>query len=119
MKRYIDVDKLKEMVNKQYSYCHGYTGTKKEIYREALLAVKSAIHCQSVKELNVSEEKHGTWIYENSGIYMNSRTYVNSEIGYRNMKCSKCGRKVSFDYNEPLYYFCPYCGVKMNGNDNA
>lgn len=48
MKRYIDADKLKEMVNRQYSYCHGYTGTKKDIYREALLAVKSAIHCQSV-----------------------------------------------------------------------
>lgn len=50
MKRYIDIDKLKEMVNKQYSYCHGYTGTKKDIYREALLAVKSAIHCQSVSK---------------------------------------------------------------------
>lgn len=53
MKRYIDVDKLKEMVNKQYSYCHGYTGTKKDIYREALLAVKSAIHCQSVSKADV------------------------------------------------------------------
>lgn len=53
MKRYIDVDKLKEMINKQYSYCHGYTGTKKDIYREALLAVKSAIHCQSVSKADV------------------------------------------------------------------
>lgn len=50
MSRYIDADKLKEMVNRQYSYCHGYTGTKKDIYREALLAVKSAIHCQSVSK---------------------------------------------------------------------
>lgn len=50
MNRYIDADKLKEMVNRQYDYCHGYTGTKKDIYREALLAVKSAIHCQSVSK---------------------------------------------------------------------
>ena len=50
MSRYIDVDKLKEMVERQYSYCHGYTGTKKDIYREALLAVKSAIHCQSISK---------------------------------------------------------------------
>lgn len=50
MRRYIDADKLKDMVNRQYSYCHGYTGTKKDIYREALLAVKSAIHCQSVSK---------------------------------------------------------------------
>lgn len=48
MSRYYDADKLKEMVNNQYRYCHRYTGTKKDIYREALLAVKSAIHCQSV-----------------------------------------------------------------------
>lgn len=48
MSKYIDADKLKEMVNRQFSYCHGYTGTKKDIYREALLAVKSAIHCQSI-----------------------------------------------------------------------
>lgn len=50
MRRYIDADKLKDMVNRQYTYCHGYTGTKKDIYREALLAVKSAIHCQSVSK---------------------------------------------------------------------
>lgn len=49
-KNYIDADKLKEMINRQYSYCHGYTGKKKDIYREALLAVKSAIHCQSVSK---------------------------------------------------------------------
>ena len=48
LSRYYDADKLKEMINRQYQYCHGYTGTKKDIYREALLAVKSAIHCQSV-----------------------------------------------------------------------
>ena len=50
MRRYIDADKLKEMINRQYSYCHGYTGKKKDIYREALLTVKSAIHCQSVSK---------------------------------------------------------------------
>lgn len=50
MSRYIDADKLKDIVNRQYTYCHGYTGTKKDIYREALLAVKSAIHCQSVSK---------------------------------------------------------------------
>ncbi len=48
MSRYIDADKLKEIVNRQYRNCHGNTGIKKDIYREALLAVKSAIHCQSV-----------------------------------------------------------------------
>lgn len=50
MRRYFDADKLKEIVDRQYKYCHGYTGTKKDIYREALLAIKSAIHCQSVSK---------------------------------------------------------------------
>lgn len=74
MKRYIDIDKLKEMVNKQYSYCHGYTGTKKDIYREALLAVKSPIHCQSVsrdiqKVVRCEDCKHFQFSDESSGMY--------------------------------------------------
>lgn len=47
------LDKLKEMVDRQYKYCHGYTGTKKDIYQEALLTVKSAIHCQSVSNADL------------------------------------------------------------------
>lgn len=46
----MDADRLQEIIDRQYKYCHGYTGTKKDIYREALLAVKSAIHCQSVSK---------------------------------------------------------------------
>ena len=69
MRRYIDADKLKEMVNRQYSYCHGYHGTKKDIYREALLAVKSAIHCQSVSKdmqevVRCKDCKYKGWVQE-------------------------------------------------------
>lgn len=42
----LDVDELKMAVDKQYKNCHGYMGNKKEIYREAILAVKSIIHSQ-------------------------------------------------------------------------
>lgn len=74
MKRYIDADKLKEMVNKQYSYCHGYTGTKKDIYREALLAVKSAIHNQAIskdmqKVVRCKDCKHFLFSDEFSDMY--------------------------------------------------
>ena len=31
-------------VNRQYENCHGYSGNKKAIYREAILAVKSILH---------------------------------------------------------------------------
>lgn len=63
MRRYFDADKLKEIVDRQYKYCHGYTGTKKDIYREALLAIKSAIHCQSVSKdiINSQKEEIEQW----------------------------------------------------------
>ena len=39
-----DLDEIKVCVDRQYKYCHGYTGVKKTIYREAILAVKSILH---------------------------------------------------------------------------
>ena len=42
--RLIDVELLKERINRQIKYCHGYVGNKKAVYKEALLAVKSIIH---------------------------------------------------------------------------
>ena len=48
--RIIDADALKERINRQYKNCHGYMGNKKEIYREAILAVKSIIHELEQKE---------------------------------------------------------------------
>lgn len=50
MSRYIDADKLKEIVDNKYRNCYGYTGTMKDGYREALLAIKSVIHCQSISK---------------------------------------------------------------------
>lgn len=35
---------LKAAVDKQYQHCHGYRGSKKDIYQEAILAVKSILH---------------------------------------------------------------------------
>ena len=39
-----DLDEIKICVNRQYENCHGYSGNKKAIYREAILAVKSILH---------------------------------------------------------------------------
>ena len=39
-----DLDEIKICVNRQYEDCHGYSGNKKTIYREAILAVKSILH---------------------------------------------------------------------------
>ena len=42
--RLCDLDEIKICVDRQYENCHGYSGNKKTIYREAILAVKSILH---------------------------------------------------------------------------
>ena len=42
--RLSDLDEIKVCVDRQYENCHGYSGSKKAIYREAILAVKSVLH---------------------------------------------------------------------------
>ena len=42
--RLIDADEIKIQVKRQYEDCHGYSGNKKAIYREAILAVRSILH---------------------------------------------------------------------------
>ena len=39
-----DLDEIKIQVKRQYEDCHGYSGNKKAIYREAILAVWSILH---------------------------------------------------------------------------
>ena len=39
-----DLDEIKIQVKRQYEDCHGYSGNKKAIYREAILAVRSILH---------------------------------------------------------------------------
>ena len=64
-----DLDEIKIQVKRQYEDCHGYSGNKKAIYREAILAVRSILHsaktidavpvvrCRECKHLNVLNRK--------------------------------------------------------------
>ena len=64
--RLCDLDEIKVCVDRQYENCHGYSGSKKAIYREAILAVKSILHsakpidavpvtrCKDCKHCNIS-----------------------------------------------------------------
>ena len=51
--RLCDLDEIKVCVDRQYKNCHGYSGNKKAIYREAILAVKSILH--SAKTIDAVE----------------------------------------------------------------
>ena len=42
--RLCDLNEIKVRVERQYEYCHRYSGNKKAIYREAILAVRSILH---------------------------------------------------------------------------
>ena len=42
--RLCDLGEIKIRVERQYEDCHGYSGNKKAIYREAILAVRSILH---------------------------------------------------------------------------
>lgn len=42
--RLCDLDEIKIQVKRQYEDCHGYSGNKKAIYREAILAVRFILH---------------------------------------------------------------------------
>ena len=47
------LDEIKVCIDRQYENCHGYSGSKKAIYREAILAVKSILH--SAKPIDAVE----------------------------------------------------------------
>ena len=63
--RLCDLDEIKICVDRQYENCHGYSGSKKAIYREAILAVKSILHSakpvDAVPVVRCRECKFGDW----------------------------------------------------------
>ena len=66
--RLCDLNDIKMRVERQYENCHGYSGNKKAIYREAILAVRSILH--SAKTIDVVRCRecvlHGDCVTENT-----------------------------------------------------
>ena len=62
--RLCDLDEIKIQVKRQYEDCHGDSGNKKAIYREAILAVRSILHSaktiDAVPVVSCRECKFGT-----------------------------------------------------------
>ena len=62
--RLCDLDEIKIQVKRQYEDCHGYSGNKKAIYREAIIAVRSILHSaktiDAVPVVRCRECKFGT-----------------------------------------------------------
>lgn len=57
---------------------------------------------QMIRDLLDSEVKHGKWIY------------VDGDVGYSQVKCSRCEKMTVFGDEDELYQYCPSCGTKMD-----
>ena len=98
-----DLDEIKICVNRQYENCHGYSGNKKAIYREAILAVKSILHSaksiDAVPVVRCRDCKHA-WIHPCGYVY-----------------CHRDGRN-AYEMTFNLDSFCSY-GERKEGADNG
>ena len=87
---------------KHYENCHGYSGNKKAIYREAILAVKSILHSEkpidAVPVVRCRDCKHA-WIHPCGYVY-----------------CHRDGRN-AYEMTFDLDSFCSY-GERKEGTNN-
>lgn len=74
--RLCELDEIKICVDRQYENCHGYSGSKKAIYREAILAVKSILHsAKSIDGVTVQE-----WISVNDRLPEMGEHYQSEDV---------------------------------------
>ena len=98
--RLCDLDEIKICVDRQYENCHGYSGSKKAIYREAILAVKSILHsAKPIDAVLVVRCKDCKYWQDNND-------------GYPHEEC-RWGHGETPDAND----FCSY-GERNGGSDN-
>ena len=55
-----------------------------------------------IRDLLENEVKHGKWIY------------IDGDVGYSQVKCSRCKKMTVFGDEDELYHYCPSCGAKMD-----
>ena len=66
--RLCDLDEIKIQVKRQYEDCHGYSGNKKTIYREAILAVRSILHsAKTIDAVPVVRCRECKYRFKNNG----------------------------------------------------
>ena len=108
--RLCNLDEIKIQVKRQYEDCHGYSGNKKTIYREAILAVRSILHSaktiDAVPVVRCRECKHR--YTENCPMYFHDFYWLE---GY--------GEYVDDDTDHTEDdYFC-HEGERKEGDDNG
>ena len=106
--RLCDLDEIKIQVKRQYEDCHGYSGNKKAIYREAILAVRSILHSEktidAVPVVRCRECKHWKPAGSKAGNSFSDMEYI--------------GGCEFTNYYRTESDFCSY-GERKEGADNA
>ena len=64
----------------------------------------------SLPTVDAVEVVHGWWI--DTG-----ETYEDEKCRYNYWECSECNNQIAGRYG--LYYYCPNCGAKMDGDGNG
>lgn len=97
MRKYIDAEQMKYQIRHYGISDDNHDDEERE-----------GIMCKMVDDLpaaDVQEIKHGKWKYDSG------------DVGYANYLCSECDNFLSFDEDIDLYPYCPYCGAKMEVNN--
>lgn len=89
---YIDRDKILKVIESGANWYYSYN----TLYEEA----------QNIPSADVSPVKHGKWLYKG---------YVCGDTAYQCSACDEIEWRTSCDRLK----YCPFCGAKMDGEDNA
>ena len=102
MKKYIDADLLKEILNGFLNTIPSYTPDY-----DCVTAVQDTI--SDMPAADVAEIKHGKWIEVPLNVY--NDMYGMNKYNLRT-KCSVCEYAMPREY--PRFNICPNCGAKMD-----
>ena len=76
-----NLDEIKIQVKRQYEDCHGYSGNKKTIYREAILAVRSILHsAKTIDAVPVVRCRECKYRFKNNGHDKNGCPIIDTNI---------------------------------------
>ena len=105
MPKYIDANELDVQISRKQPPLD-MRAKEKEGFKAALLSVRSMIH--SANGADVQEVRHSKWLYCRNNNY---------ESGLHTAECGNCRitQSVVFFERKPTFNFCPYCGVRMDG----
>ena len=102
MNEYIEREKVHRLVRSLNRYA--CNNSDKSKYRTTVDIDAVQFGIDKIPAADVVDVRHGKWDYDIS------------DVGWAAYSCSVCRNIITVeDYDEDLYFYCPYCGAKMDG----